>query len=347
MITKIKEQLISNPEYIKEVLEHFDYHNIVIHPSYISFGRDAQSSKKSIVIMLQNNNNIYVTDYPLNINKEMFSYVCEQRHTDFKTVLQVVKSVMGISDYYEYFNNDKQEIFGGFYKNIKKKSEQSVKIYDKSILDNYPRISNQRFLRDNISLSAQKYFDIRYDVDSQSILIPVLDQIGQLMGIKCRVNHDIEDGEQKYWYLLPCRASLTLYGFYQNYEYLVDNDIYIVEAEKSVQQCYSYGIRNVVALGSGSISLTQAKMLMELHPRSIIFLHDVGYSIDSINKNIEVVKNYSVFNECDIGYWDWTNGDYPNKSSPSDLGKETLEYILKNEIKIVGDNKNEELQGVS
>ena len=56
MLEDIKKELLNNPEKLKEVLEHFGYCNIVIRPTYMQFGRDEESSKKSIVIKLENNN---------------------------------------------------------------------------------------------------------------------------------------------------------------------------------------------------------------------------------------------------------------------------------------------------
>ena len=136
--------------------------------------------------------------------------------------------------------------------------------------------------------------------------------------------------------------SQTLFGYSQNYEFLVDNTIYIFEAEKSVMQCFSYGIRNSVALGSGSISIQQIKMLLELNPKKIIFLHDSGYGLENIMRNIDMVKNYSRFTEINLGYWNYFGRGYKDKVSPSDLGKERLKYILQNEIKMIGDDSDED-----
>ena len=162
------------------------------------------------------------------------------------------------------------------------------------------------------------------------------------MGIKERFNYDVSDGEMKYFYAVPCSMSQTLFGYSQNYEFLVDNTIYIFEAEKSVMQCFSYGIRNSVALGSGSISIQQIKMLLELNPKKIIFLHDSGYGLENIMRNIDMVKNYSRFTEINLGYWNYFGRGYKDKVSPSDLGKERLKYILQNEIKMIGDDSDED-----
>lgn len=331
MLADIKEELLKSPEAIRNVLVYFGYANIKIYNKYMSFGRDLDSSAKSIVIRLINNKYLYVTDYPRNINKDFFSYIIEQRGVTFKDVIDVVNKELGISDYSLF--NEKRKAFGGFYNKIKKQTSVTPpKTYDISVLDKYEKIGNKRFLDDNISLQAQKFFDIRFDTENDGIVIPVLDQFGNLMGAKERVNHEIDDGEQKYWYPIPCQCSKTLYGYALNYKHLAEGIVLIFEAEKSVMQCYSYGIHNAVALGSGSISKNQVKMLYELQPQEVLFLHDVGYEMVSILKNIDIYKKFGRFSETKTGFWDWEKSQYTEKYSPSDLGKEELERILKEEI---------------
>ena len=343
MLSKIKNELLNNPEKLKQFLELYEFANIKIRSKYISFGRDKDSSAKSLVIKLENNSYLYITDYPHNINQELFSYICNQKNVNFANVINNAKSVLGITDIYTYFNNNKA--FGGFYSNIKnKKSIYTAKTYDCNILNSYSKCGNIKFLKDNISLKSQKHFGIGYDIESQSITIPIKNQFGEILGIKERRNYDSdEDGFQKYFYSVACRASNTLYGYSDNYKYLVDNTIYIFEAEKSVMQCFSYGIYNAVALGSGSLSIPQAKMICELNPKNVIFCHDQGYDLEAILKNIDILKKYSRFSEFGIGYWNWTLGNYSSKISPSDLGGEKLKYIIENEIVMVVGDMDEEI----
>ena len=340
MLKEIKKELLDNPEKLKELLEYFNFYNVYIHQSYISFGRAQDTSKKSIVVRLEKNDYLYVTDYARNISKDLFSYISEQRLVDFKDIIGVVRNILGVDDFSLF--NESRGIFGGFYEKIRKRSEHSVRTYDESILDKYIPLANKRFVDDNISIAAQQFFGIRYDVESQGIVIPIHNQIGELIGAKIRCNYEVQDGEMKYYYLIPCQASQTLYGYSQNYNYLTNNIIYIYEAEKSIMQCFSYGIRNCVALGSGSISRKQVRMLLELNPKKIIFMHDVGYDLENILRNINMVKNYSRFSEVELGYWDFFDRLYDNKVSASDLGKKELLRIMDTEIKMIGDDKDEE-----
>lgn len=340
MLKEIKKELLNQPEKLKEVLEYYNFHNVIIHQSYISFGRSVDSSKKSIVIRLTNNDYLYVKDYARNIQKDLFTYISEQRLVDFSEILSTVKSILNISDYYDFFGD--RGIFGGFYERIRKRNISKVNTYDESLLDKYKKYGNARFIKDRISIDAQQFFDIRYDVESQGIVIPIRNQLGQLMGVKVRCNYEVEDGEMKYYYLVPCAMSNTLFGYSQNYNYLVDNTVFILESEKSVMQCYSYGVRNCVALGSGSISNKQVQMLFELNPKKIIFLHDTGFKQEYLDRNITMIKNYSRFSEVEIGYWDYVGKEYEDKVSPSDLGKVKFEQIINTEIKMIGDEIDED-----
>ena len=332
--------MLDNPEKLEELLEYFNFYNIHIHQSYISFGRAIDSSKKSIAIRLEKNDYLYVSDYARNINQDLFTYISEQRLVDFKDIISVVRKILKIDDFSIF--REPQGIFGGFYEKIRKKNEYTCRTYDESILNKYVALANMRFIRDNITIDAQQFFNIRYDVESQGIVIPIYNQVGELMGVKVRCNYDVQDGEMKYYYLIPCQMSQTLYGYSQNYNYLVNNVIYIFESEKSVMQCYSYGIRNCVALGSGSISRKQVQMLLELNPQKIIFMHDVGFDLENILRNINIVKSYSRFSEVELGYWDYFDRLYDDKVSASDLGKKELLRIIDNEIQMIGDDENEE-----
>lgn len=340
MLAEIKKELINHPDKLKEILEHFGYCNVIVRPKYISFGRDQYSSKKSIVIKLENNKYLYVHDYARNVQKDLFTYIGEQRRIEFSEVLSAIKSVLNITDYYDFFGS--RGIFGGFYERIRKRNFNKVNTYDESLLDRYIQCGNLRFLRDNISLGTQNFFNIRYDVESQGIVIPIYNQLGQLMGAKVRCNYDVEDGEMKYYYLIPCAMSQTLYGYSQNYNYLVENVVYIFESEKSVMQCHSYGIRNCVALGSGSISNKQVQMIFELNPKKVIFMHDTGFDLENIERNISMIRSYSRFSEIEVGYWNYFGKGYEDKVSPSDLGSKKLKQIMNEEILMIGDEIDED-----
>lgn len=335
MINYIKSKLLEEPEKIKEFLEHFNYFNIVVRNSYMSFGRAINSSPKSIVIRLKDNENLIVHDYARNIVCDLFNYVIKERSISFKEAISEAKSLVGI-DGYHYQEQHSTAPFGGFYKKIKNRNQMEIKTYDESILNEYIPCGNRRFLSDGISLEIQREFNIGYSVIDQSITIPLYTEDDNILAVKCRINKDPDDGENKYYYLYPGLASQSLYGYSHNYEYLESSDvIYVVESEKGVLQACTAGYRNFLGLSSGSISRKQVQMLLSLNCKKIVFLHDVGFDIESVMRNINMVKGYSKMKEIELGYWDYFDKEYDDKISCTDMGKEKLDYILKNEIKFV------------
>lgn len=339
MIEVLKKRLLEDPEKIKQLLERFDFYKIRIHSSYISFARSQESSPKSITIYLGSNKALLVKDWATNEVKDVFNYIISNRSVSFREVVSATKSILGI-DGYIYDETPRVEAFGGFYGRIKNRTAPELKVYDESILDKYIRRGNQRFLKDHISLETQQKFGIGFDVESQSITIPIRNEAGGLVGVKCRRNED--DCEMKYWYDVPCQMSRILYGFSDNYESLESADtIYVFEAEKSTMQCYSYGYRSAVSLGSGTISKKQIQLLLSLSPKKIVLLHDAQYPWESVERNLKAIQSYNRMQETELYYWNNFGRDYGGKISPTDKGEQFFEVVIKNELKQYKGEKNE------
>lgn len=330
MFRQLKHKLLQSPEIIVNILEFYGFSNPKIHSKEIRCGLYNGGNQSAIRICLTNNDNLFVTDYVRGVNYDLINYIIFTKKTTYVDVLRTIKSELGISDFYEL--NTKHSVFGGFYDRIKKRTDDLyVKTYSDNLLLQYKPAYNQRFLKDNIAYYSQDKFEIGYDVESQRITIPIRNEYGDLIGVKGRANWNVADDEPKYLYLVPCAMSRTLYGYCQNYQYFTD-DILVFEAEKSVMQCYSYGIRNCVSLGSNSISPKQCKLLMEFAPKRIIFMLDKGLDPDITKRNAKILSAYTRMFDTQIWWWDWTKSNLPDKASPSDYGADTLKNIIDNEI---------------
>lgn len=328
----IKKQLISNPDTIIEILETFDFCKISFNRdrTEIRCARDCDGNATAIRIKIET---LTAVDFARNINSDLIGFIMKERNVKFTDVLTAIKKVLNIDNFYNF--NKKNEIFGGIYNRIKHKSPiKDNQIYDISILNDYENIPNIRFLKDNISIETQKVFNIRFDNESQRIIIPIYNIYGELVGVKGRANWNIKDDECKYLYLVPCSISQTLYGYHINYKYLVNAEtIYIYEAEKSVMQCYTYGIFNCVALGNHNISDTQIKKILELNPQKIIFMFDEGLHLEEVIGNI--LKCMKISSMKDVAYGYWEHRKEKGKNSPSDYGKERLLEIMKKEVCLI------------
>lgn len=333
MLKGIKQRLLENPESIVNILITYEFSKPIVKNNEIRFGLQEGSNPNGISIRLHNNENLYVNDYIRGINADLINYIIKVKNSDFRSVLSVIKTELGIESFYDI--STQRQIFGGFYNRISKYNDDLfVKTYPYSILDDYIDSYSERFAKDNINVDAQDRFQLRYDVISQRIVFPVYNKYAELIGIKGRADWDVDEDESKYLYLVNCPMSSTLYGYTQNFTHLQDGEILIFEAEKSVMQCSSYGIYNAVALGSHSLSQTQCKMLMELSPKKIVFLFDKGLDLGETTKNIKALEQFTRMSDVQIYYWDWEKStvDLPEKASPSDCGKEKLKYILKHEL---------------
>ena len=201
------------------------------------------------------------------------------------------------------------------------------------ILKEYKGFPNLLWLKDGISIITQRKWNVGYDVDSQRITFPIRTPTGEIMAIKGRANFELSEFEPKYLFLKQGPMSQTLFGFSESYESLYDGDILIFESEKSVLKLDSWGYNNAVALGSNSLSTTQAKLLMSLNPKSITFMLDNSLPLENTKRNVEILQAFCKMRTLDIKFWNWTyNLDLEDKAAPCDGSKEEFIYILENEI---------------
>lgn len=218
---------------------------------------------------------------------------------------------------------------------------EELTVYDDDILNYFHNGYYKLFLEDGVGALAHSVFDIRFDEEINRILIPVRDENGRLVGIIGRYNSkDVPDKVAKYLPSIPYPKKKVVYGVWENREYLYDT-IYIVESEKSVQQAFSMGYRNVVAVGGNRISDEQLAIIRRLSPKRVVLLLDKGLkSKKGENHYLEQAKRLiskNPFVKYLVGYLDANVIEYiPDKASPFDLDKETCKKILENEIEYIG-----------
>lgn len=324
MIARIKGELLNNPDSIVNILNHFDFYHIELRHNEVRFANSEDGSRNAIHMKLDES--LFTKDFARDHSGDIFSFIMKARNVSFKDVFSVAKSELGITDY-EF--KKKIEPFNGLFSKAKKsKSILEYKVYPDNVLNKYTVGYSKRFIDDYISIPTHNKYGIRYDLASSSIVIPIRNPVGELMGCKLRRNYEVSDEESKYIYEIPCPASQTLFGYAQNYDSLYGSDIIIGEAEKFVMQCDSYGYRNAVGLGSSSLSIQQCKLLLALNPSSISFMLDVGLDKSVLEKDMMLIKNYARMINIPVYYW---NGKgFEDKMSPTDKGKTLFIESLKN-----------------
>lgn len=330
MVQAIKRMMLENPEHLVSFLDWYDFAHIRCNNREIRFARD-EVGGLNISIKLTNNDKLYVKDFARDISCDIISYIMQMRGETFRSVLGVMKNILHLDASWK--PKEKRQVFGGIYANLSKRTEKTIPVYDMGILAQYQNVGIDRFLKDGISLSSQSKFRICYDEMEDRIMIPIFSPVGDLMGLKARINREPLLGESKYYYAIGCEMSSTLFGFSENYASLCNADVIIFESEKSVMAADSFGYRNCVALGSNSLSEAQAKLILGLQPKSIIFMLDYGLDVSVTKRNAEVLEKVCKNRPCDIWYWDWTVSlEASDKDSPTDNGSGSFVNILKEEI---------------
>lgn len=336
MIEDIKKMLLDNPKDIVAILENYGFCNVKLTTKEITCAFYDGGSAKSIHIKLVDNTNLFVNDYARDIHTDLINYIIKSRDIEFKEVITFIKNLLGITNTY-YSSDTKTGVFGGFYNKIRKKrnTEHYNETLDENILNRYVESVSLRFIRDDISAATQRFFNVRYDIESQRVVFPIYDWQGNIIGIKGRANWDVNIDEPKYLYLVPCNMLGTIYGYWQNYKHMIDDTVVVVESEKSVMQAYEYGYRNIVALGRNSISAQQCRLIMSLNPQKVIFANDEGLDLKITKKNIKTLQLFTRMKDTQIQYWDYRKSScvgIGSHDSVTDNGKEVMEYILENEI---------------
>lgn len=331
MLNEIKTKLLENPETIVTLLENFGFEHISPRTTEIRFARSHEGGA-NISVRLRDNPYCCVSDFARGIHTDIISYIIKEKNVEFRDVLREAKNILGLDD--DWQPRRIRRLFGGIYDNISRQNREiKLKTYDENILDKYEKCGNLRFLRDGISLETQRDWDIRFSIDDNAIIIPLHNEYGELVGAKARINGEPQDGESKYYYKIPTQVSQTLYGYANNYQHLYGNDVIVVESEKAVLQSYTFGVRNVVGLGSSSVSEKQSKLILQLQPKRIILAFDEGLEFEQIQRNADMIKSYCSMFETEIWYWDSTiDLDVGLKCSPTDMGREKFDEIMEEQL---------------
>ena len=343
MFEEVKAKLLEQPESIRNILDAFGFCKIRINQREIRCAFEHGTNPTAVVIRLQDNDNLFVKDYERNYSLDLINYLVKSKNIPFKDVMNVIKQELHLDSIYNYKRT--KSLFGGIYNNIgRSNGEISVTTYPEEILEQYGNTPNLLWLQDGISLSTQCKWGVGFDVASQRITLPIRTSTGEILAIKGRLNGEPAEFEPKYLYIVNGPMSQTLFGYSENYSSLYEGNILVVESEKSVLKMDSWGYNNVVALGSNSLSTTQAKLLMSLNPKSVTFLLDKSLTLENTKRNANLLNTFCTMRQLEIKYWNWEdNITLDDKAAPCDDSKEELEYILENEIEPIENLEEDEI----
>lgn len=229
----------------------------------------------------------------------------------------------------------------------KKKDLKANKAIDNSVLNRFYPIPYAGWISENISYRTQKKFNVRFDIERQAVIIPQLNENGQLVGVRRRaLNESDIENNGKYkpifaknkWY--NADTSTILYGLFENKENITrSKKVVVFEAEKSVMQLDTFynGTAPAVALYGSNMSDYQADMLRNLGVEELIVALDKEYQDErSYQTYLKVLvkkfKKFQPFFTITFVLDNFNSSLLNYKDSPSDHGKETFEKLLRRRI---------------
>ncbi|EPY2278028.1 hypothetical protein ACXAT3_002780 [Clostridium sporogenes] len=338
MIIKIKDLLKDNEDKIYDILVDIGCHNI--HKSsqnQFRFGLDNEGSGSGNSLLIDT---LKYTSFSRGISGDIITLVSEMKNVELSDSIRWLGRKLNITN--TYFERRTIKLpFGGFFKRyskVKNTEDFIPKIYDKDILINYIQYGTSLlFIEDRISAITQEYFDIGYDIISNRITIPWLNENGDLVGIMGRKNKkEFHGNEYKYLPIIDFTKSYVLYGLYQNYKSILNKKYIIVcESEKSVLKGRDINLNNVVSLGGNHISHRQANLIKSMCCDVIIAL-DEGISLEHCREQAKKVKINNPFftNDVYIVDMDMSKNNYikEEKIALLDLDRDTIEKILNSHL---------------
>lgn len=329
-INQLTNYLCENPQEIIKILELTDFYNISFFESKNEI-RCAYYEGGNPTSVCINCNTLQAYVFSKDVGGSLYHIICLHNNWTLSKTIRFIQNSLNLSD---DFKTESFYIFNGVYKQVSRQKEKEINILPKSLLDDYKPYCNMRFYNDNISFNTQRKFGIRYDMITNRIIVPWYNQNGDLVGLTGRYNFDDLNGHPKWKTMKNFQKGNFLYGLYENYQDIKKSGYVIVgESEKFTMQLDSFGYHNGLSLGSCNITEKQAILLKALPVSKIILGLDEGVSVEHILYQCEKLQG-GIFNSSKE-IWCIFDREHrimkkDTKVSPTDLGKENFEYLLKN-----------------
>ena len=324
-IEYLKLHLLSDVGRLERLLEHIGLAHIRnIREEYICCGFADSKRKDSIQIFLDKDLNVKMWSRNTDV-KDIIGLVQYQMNSSFVESLSIISSICGIKDSVPKIR--KIDLVKKIVKKEKKKP--NIKILSEKILDMFIDGEVKAFTDDGIDYDTQQFFGVRYDVLDNRVVFPVRDYDGNLLTVKGRTlesNH-ADKGIPKYLYYYDFIGALFLFGFFENYWDILDNEyLIIMESEKGVMQLRCMGYYNAVATSKKRISQEQAEEINKLG-KKVVLAYDNDVPMNEIKTECSKLDGEVYYIKDVFGFL----GD---KDSPTDKGLEVWEKLYKNKFKI-------------
>ena len=283
-IEVLKEHILEN-DLIPKILEELGCHHIRKKDGYIQCCNP--DGDNTTAVCVYENTNLTTINYTRdisngkNIHTDLISLVEFYKNESFPYAVKWICDVLDI-DYYSNLDEDLPKSIQLTKMLVEMQSvdtetetEKPLKPIPEKILSYFEPYVNDMFYEDGVGYDTQVEFEIGYDEFTNRITIPIRDDLGNLVGVKARYFYrQVPEDEQKFMYIEKCARSQILYGLYKTINFIKKAQrLFVVEAEKGVQQLYDKGYFEAVATGGSKISKSQIDKLTRLCV-PIIFVFD-------------------------------------------------------------------------
>lgn len=282
-------------------------------------------------------------------NLDIFEVVERAKKVSFPQAVQYVATLAGKTfGFSSIINNSTEDIIDDWeWINRHKKKEKIIpklNQYDSTVMDVFLPYPHEEWINEGISYKTQKKFNISYYLKDERIIIPHYDIDGNLVGIRGRAmkQEDIDNGKKYMPVTIENRlynhqTMFNLYGLHKTKEAIRKlKKVAIFEGEKSVLKCEDYYGNDNFSVASCSSQITNfhRDILLGLGIEEAIICFDSPSNkmndeqIEEYQKKLlRLAKKFTPYVRTYIVYDDF--GLLPEKSSPVDKNKDTLEQLMK------------------
>lgn len=331
-VAKLNERISGDRDAIETLLIHSDCTNISYNASHDNFRFSLYEGGNPTASVLDAKSLKFIC-FSSGDRGSIFNVIMKKKGKTFPEALKWAARALKIDE--NELNFPTKLPFDGFYKGLRSRQsdlEWNMKTYPDEILEEFGRVNTVAFLEDGIDLRTQERFSLGYDIQTDRITIPQWNVNGELVGIMGRSNDPDIPHNQRWFPIIPCSRSHTLFGYHQNYGKIQQQQTcVIVEGEKGVMQLASMGFNIGLATCTKSISHVQAQYIKALRVDRILIAYDEGVTERELRDEANKIKIKNHIYDNKVGFiYDPLNQimERGSKVSPTDLGKKTFRELV-------------------
>ena len=327
---ELQDKIKSKPELIEVILLKLDYINIKDKGLYYSAGNKDGDNPQALCIY---KDTLKYTNYTRGHHGNIISLVMNTCNCEFAKAIRLIAKWIG----YEGSDYQIKYPFHSFYKKIVADQYGLIPSLEPYSDDLLPPANNfsLKWVKEGVDLTTQRRFGIRYDLETNGIIIPEFSVDNLLVGAKWR-NADPNCEMSERWNMyLKFNQSYNLYGLNINYPTIINKSkIIILEAEKSCCHLYSWGCSLGVSVNGHHISKVQQSLLKSLMCDEIIVGFDKDVREEEVRYNAEQLQADNMIYKNKISYIYDKDNLLGDKDSPTDKGSEVFKELFKRRIRI-------------